>query len=142
MKKCPQCKNKTIPLRWILFHQLSKKSCNYFECSKCGEKIRTGHLVNFSMISLPLYDPIILAIILFALYYSFGLLTLAVTIVSYLVAFILLFFIQQYFVPLEISVETECETKGLTRIQALFALVLMVGIIGVTLYELVAKPLL
>lgn len=94
------------------------------------------------MISLPLYDPIILAIILFALYYSFGLLTLAVTIVSYLVAFILLFFIQQYFVPLEISVETECETKGLTRIQALFALVLMVGIIGVTLYELVAKPLL
>ncbi|QKF77453.1 hypothetical protein [Arcobacter defluvii] len=40
-------------MNWILFHQILKKNCNFYECPSCKKNIRTGHLFNFSVISTP-----------------------------------------------------------------------------------------
>ena len=143
MKKCPACEQKTIPLKWILFHQILKKNCNFYTCTHCNQNIRTGHLINFNAIYTPLFDPIILIVLivsLFALYDSIGLIYTVLSLVGYFFVFTILFLIQQYIVPLELSLETRCEEKGLTRVQAFFALIAMVLIIVFTLYELL-KPL-
>jgi len=142
LKNCPNCQSKSIPLKWILFHQILKKNCNFYTCSKCNKNIRTGHLINFDLILAPIYDPIILIIILFGLYYSsFSLLNVILIIIAYFTVFTLLFLIQQYFVPLEISLEVKCQEKGLTKIQAFFSLIIMSLIIFYTIYELIIKTL-
>ena len=128
-------------MKWILFHQFSKKSCNYFTCSNCGKNIKTGHLFNLDFLYAPLYDPLVLIIALFIFYYSVGVLNMILLILAYIIVYIILFLGQQYVVPLELSIETKCEQQGLTRVQAFFALLLMGLIIFYTLYELLIKPL-
>lgn len=72
MKQCPNCHEKTIPMDWILFHQILKKNCNFYECPSCKKNIRTGHLFNFSVIYAPFTDIIITPIFLFMMYIAYG----------------------------------------------------------------------
>ncbi|MGB5918106.1 hypothetical protein [Arcobacter sp.] len=141
MKECPNCHEKTIPMDWILFHQILKKNCNFYECPSCKKNIRTGHLFNFSVIYTPFTDIIMTPILLFILYIAYGFINSILLILSFLVGYTILFLMQQYFVPLELSIETKCEEKGLTKIQAFFSLILIILIISFTVYSLLIKPL-
>ena len=86
------------------------------------------------MIYAPLYDPIVLIVLLFLLY-QYTIVTI-LSILGYLIGYFLLFLLQQYIVPLEISVEERCDTKGLTRIQALLHIIIIFSIIAFTVYTL------
>lgn len=141
MKQCPNCHEKTIPLKWILFHQIFRKNCNFYECPNCKKNIITGHLFNFDYIYAPFTNIFETPIILFVLYVVFGLIGSILAIFSFIIGFSILFLIQQYIVPLELAVETKYEEKGLTRIQALFSLILIILIIIFTVYTLIIKPL-
>jgi len=128
-------------MKWILFHQIFSKNCNFFVCPTCKKHIQTGHLFNFDFIYIFFLGDIFITILgLIILYYLFGLFTTIALIVGYFIIFTLLFLLQQYIVPLELSYEIDCKEKGLTRIQAFFALLLMISIITFTVYELFVKP--
>ncbi|TLP37646.1 hypothetical protein [Arcobacter arenosus] len=105
------------------------------------KKYKTGHLFNFSVIYTPFTDIIMTPIFLFILYIAYGFINSILLILSFLIGYTVFFLMQQYFVPLELSIETKCEEKGLTKIQAFFSLILIVLIIGFTVYTLLIKPL-
>lgn len=135
MKKCPNCNEETIPLKWMLFEKANGQKGRCYICDHCDEKIRKknylGYMIDFN------YEMIILVMLgLFFLTDN--------TLLSFVLAPILLMIIimaSNYFASLQITDESYCR-GDMTKIGAFFGLIAMGGIITYMVYFFVIQPLL
>lgn len=135
MKKCPNCAEETIPLKWMIFEKVNGQKGRCYICDNCGEKIRKknylGYMIDFN------YEMIILVMLgLFFLTDN--------TLLSFVLAPILLMIIimaSNYFASLEITDESYCR-GDMTKIGAFFGLLAMGGIIAYMVYFFVIQPFL
>lgn len=135
MKKCPNCNEETIPLKWMLFEKANGQKGRCYICDNCGEKIRKknylGYMIDFN------YEMIVLVMLgLFFLTDN--------TLLSFLLAPILLMIIimaSNYFASLQITDESYCR-GDMTKIGAFFGLIAMGSIIMFMVYFFVIRSFL
>ena len=139
MKQCPNCEKKSIPLKWIIFNKSSSGAfIKCFRCPDCNEKIKKNkNFIFFILSGLPAIELVWVLIIAFFLNYITG--SLWVAIIGTIMTFIFLEYVLEYLSPLSIADESYCRDE-MTKIGAVFALVLMVSIIGFLIYCFIVSP--
>lgn len=139
MKTCPNCKEKTIPFKWVIFNK--SKSGIYskcFQCPNCKEKIRKNK--NFIIFILSGISNIELVwILLIGFFINYLTNSLFLTILGVIMTFIILEYVLEYITPLSVAKEGYCSDE-MTRIGAVFALLLMAFIIGFLIYCFIISP--
>ena len=139
MKKCPACKESTVPYKWIFFGLSKNKSGRCFQCTNCGITIKKSRWLLFDY----LYYSGLLHIGLFLLFFVtlfevsqnvpfslFG------TMVLIVVFFMLIALVS----PLREADESYCR-DDMSKIGAIFALIAIPTVIIYTIYVLLYKPL-
>jgi hypothetical protein len=140
MKKCPNCMEKTIPLKWVLFNRSSNPDGKCLRCSNCDARIRKSKWLIFHLFSLDLLVEGTLILIATAflgkLLGSYG-----IAFFSALAVWTSLYFAVEYFAPLKIADESYCR-GDMTRAGAFFALVFMAMLMGALLNCFIVQPVL
>lgn len=139
MRQCPNCSKNTIDTKWLLFNKFNHNTKYCFECSNCNTKIRKQKNIILDFVTADIFI------------IGFLVLILTISIEEYLTSFVYalsvsilffttLHFAAEYFATLKVAEENYC-LNGLSKKGALFALILMVIIISITIYCLVIQPL-
>ena len=139
MKQCPNCGKKSIPIKWIIFNKSSSGSfIKCFQCPNSNEKIKKNkNFIFFILSGLPAIELVWILIIAFFLNYITG--SLGAAIIGTIMTFIFLEYILEYLSPLSVADEAYCRDE-MTKIGAVFSLVLMVFIIGFLIYCFIVSP--
>lgn len=135
MKKCPNCNEETIPLRWILFEKANGQKGRCYVCNHCGERVKKKKFLGFILD----FDFELVVILTLALLYFFqSVLTPFLISVSLIV---LMHFVINTFATLQVAEEAYCR-GDMTKTGAFFGLIAMGGIIMYMVYFFVIQPLL
>lgn len=140
MKKCPECKEKTIPYSWIFFGKSKNKNGYCIQCSNCGKNIKKSRWLIIDLFLYSDFVPIAI-FILFAIAFSKIFENFLFVLLSSLLLTIGFFMFVSFLTPLREADESYCR-GDMSKIGAVFALIAIPTIIIITLYELVYKPLL
>jgi len=138
MRKCPNCNEKTISTKWLLFNKSNHETKYCFECLHCNVKIRKQK--NFILDLLTDISSIgFLFIVIIAVFIQDYLASFIYALIISILFFTMIYYTVEYFAKLKIAEENYC-LNGLTKTGAFFALILMATIIIFTIYVLVIKP--
>lgn len=138
MKRCPNCKEQTISIKWLLFNKSNYETKYCFECPNCNLKIRKQKNLILDIITV---DIIIVGFLTFilAIFIEKYLPTFVYALTASIIFFTVLYFGSEYSSKLKVAEENYC-LNGLSRKGAIFALILMGIIISMTIYCLVIQP--
>ena len=139
MKSCPNCGERTISLKWIIFNKSSSGNfIKCFQCPNCNEKIKKNkNFIFFILSGLAAIELVWILLIGFFLNYLTGSFWMAI--IGTIMTFIVLEYVLEYFSPLSIADEGYCRDE-LTKFGAIFALILMVSIIVFLIYCFIISP--
>lgn len=138
MKKCPNCDQKTISLKWILFGKANVQKGRCCICENCGEKIRKIRVLGFLEYLLSAEIGILVflgliggfSILFDSLFTSFSLA---------LVTVVFFHLVINSVVILKVADEAYCR-EDMTKFEAFFGLVLMFAIIVLMVNFFVIQP--
>lgn len=138
MRQCPNCNEKTIATKWLLFNKSNSETKYCFECSNCNLKIRKQKNLILDIMTA---DIITLGFLVFisAIFIERYLPSFVYALTSSVVFFTVSHFVSEYSSKLKVAEENYC-LDGLSKKGAFFALVLMGMIICMTIYCLVVQP--
>ena len=131
MKKCPVCKEKSIPYQWVFFGISKHKNGRCFQCTHCGAKIKKSRWFLFDFLFLNEWTVGILLLLIFDKIFS----NIAAVIFSTILFSALYYMLVEYLSPLREADESYCR-GDLSKIGALFALIAIPTIIIFTVYML------
>ena len=139
MKRCPNCQEKTIPLKWVLFNRSPNPDGKCIECSNCKAAVKKSRWFIFYILSAD--------ILVEGTWILLATAFLGKVVGSYQLAFfgallvwVLLHFAVEYFAPLKVADESYCR-GDMSRRAAFFALIFMACIIAMLAYCFVIQPL-
>ncbi|MGE4473088.1 MAG: hypothetical protein AB7D20_09855 [Sulfuricurvum sp.] len=133
MKKCPNCGEDTVPLKWMLFEKANGQKGRCYICDHCGVKIRKksylGYILDFN------FEMIV--VVMLGLY----LLTKSSLISFWLspVLLIIAIMASNLFASLHIADEGYCR-GDMTKTGAFFGLIIMFAIIALMIDVFIIKP--
>lgn len=139
MKKCPVCKEHTIPYIWIFFGKSKHKYGRCFKCSNCGKNVKKSQWL---LIDIILYNDLtyFTLFILFTITLSKFIQNFLVVLLGSIGLMVIYFMAISFFSPLREAEESYCR-GDMTKIGAIFALIAIPTIIFLTVYILLYKPL-
>lgn len=133
MKKCPNCHQERIPLKWILFGKAKGQKGRCYICENCGEKIRKknylGYVLDFN------YETIIVVM----LGLSFLTHNTSISFYGAPILLIIIIMASSFFASLQIADESYCQ-GDMSKIGAFFGLIGMIGIIAYLIYFFIIQP--
>ncbi len=139
MKECPNCDQKTISLKWILFGKANGQKGRCFICDNCGERIKKIRALGF-------LEPILYTeigfIVLLGLIGGFKILfdSLFTSFTFALVTIVLLQVLINVLVVLKVTDEPYCQ-EDMSKIEAFFGLIIMFAIITMMVNFFIVQPL-
>jgi hypothetical protein len=138
MRQCPNCNERTISVKWLLFNKSNRETKYCFECLNCNLKIRKQKNLVLDIIT---SDITILGFLAFisAIIIEKYLPSFIYALTSSIIFFTVLHFISEYSSKLKVAEENYC-VNGLSKKGAIFALILMGIIICMTIYCLIIQP--
>jgi len=138
MRQCPNCNERTISVKWLLFNKSNSETKYCFECSNCNLKIRKQKNLVLDIITAAItilgFLAFISAIIIEKYLPSF-----IYALASSIIFFTVLYFVSEYSSKLKVAEENYC-VNGLSKKGAIFALIIMGVIICMTIYCLIIQP--
>ena len=140
MKKCPNCNEETIPLKWILFEKANGQKGRCYICDNCGEKIKKRRIFGFIG---DILDSEIGLVVLLGLSIGFNFLINAFFFFLLFALMTMFFFylLIDLFAVLTIADESYCR-GDMTKIGAFFGLIAMGAIIAYMVYFFLIRPFL
>lgn len=141
MKKCPNCNEKTIPQKWILFGKANGQKGRCYQCENCNANIKKTRI--FGFLEDILYSDIGLILIGLSLITGFSRITSSffLSVILSVTTMVCLQLLINQFSALNIADESYCR-GDMTKIGAFFGLIVMGGIITYMLYFFVIQPFL
>jgi len=138
MRQCPNCNERTISVKWLLFNKSNSDTKYCSECPNCNLKIRKQKNIILDIITA---DITVLAFLTFILtiFIESYLPSFVYALTSSVVFFTVLYFVSEYYSKLKVAEENYC-LGGLSKKGAFFALILMGIIICMTIYCLIIQP--
>ena len=138
MRQCPNCKERTISTKWLLFNKSNSETKYCFECSNCNLKIRKQKNIILDIVTA---DITILGILAFisAIFIEKYSPSFVYALTSSIIFFTILYFVSEYSSKLKVAEENYC-LGGLSKKGAFFALILIGIIICITIYCLIIQP--
>jgi len=138
MRQCPNCNERTISVKWLLFNKSNSETKYCFECSNCNLKIRKQKNLVLDIITA---DITILGFLAFisAIIIEKYLPSFIYALASSIIFFTVLYFVSEYSSKLKVAEENYC-VNGLSKKGAIFALIIMGVIICMTIYCLIIQP--
>ncbi|MGD9969374.1 MAG: hypothetical protein AB7S65_02885 [Sulfuricurvum sp.] len=133
MRICPNCGEKTIPLKWMLFEKADGQKGRCYICNHCGERIKKKKFLGFVL------DFEIELLFLLMVGFTFLLHSL---LASFLAALLMLIFIHisiNGFAILQVADEGYCR-GDMTKIGAFFGLIVMFAMIAIMIDFFIIKP--
>lgn len=135
MRKCPNCAEETIPLKWMIFENANGQKGRCYVCDHCGERIKKKKFLGF-ILDFEFELVIILTIGLMYLLKS-----LLIPFFLSLSSVVFIHIAINSFATLQVSDEAYCR-GDMTKIGAFFGLLAMGGIITYMVYFFVIRPFL
>lgn len=138
MKQCPNCNERTVSVKWLLFNTSNSEAKYCFECSNCNKKIRKQKNLVLDIITA---DITILGFLAFisAIFIEKYVPSFVYALASSVILFTVLHFLLEYFSKLKVAEENYC-VHGLSKKGAISALIFMGIIICMTIYCLIIQP--
>jgi len=138
MKECPNCNEKTIPLKWVFFDKGLNLNGYCIKCENCNANIRKKKWLILDILFPGLWlegtfifiITLLLANIFHSLLYAF---------VSTLLIWTTQHLLVEYFASLKVSDEAYCR-GDMSKIGAFFALIFMAFLIGMLIYCFIIQP--
>lgn len=139
MKKCPNCNEKTIPQKWILFGKANAQKGRCYQCENCNANIKKTRI--FGFLEYVLYSDIGLILIGLGLIAGFSRITSSffLSVILSLTTIVCLHLLINQFSVLNIADESYCR-GDMTKIGAFFGLIAMICIIGYMIYFFILQP--